>query len=438
MRIRRRQHDDLSTYRECHDCGLVQQVPDLPDGEVAVCGRCDAILRRANVKGIPIARACVTVAALLFTFALISPFVDLHVLGRYTTSTLFTGPKELGQRGMAALAVVVFMTLIAMPALKITLLLMVLWGMMSPRPSKFLPWIYGWYGFVSPWAMVEVFLLGAFIAYTRLRAMAAVSVGPCIIALFGVMLLLVAIDATLDREAIWRTLQAKGARLSRKDMQTEEAEGWHHILGCHACYLVSRARDGESCRRCGHHLHFRKRGSLGRTWALLIGATLLYIPANVLPVMTVLRLGKGGPTTIMNGVVELAEAHLYPLAGLVLLASVVVPMIKLVSMVMMLVLTHRKSDYHLKHRAKLYRFVHAIGRWSMIDIFMLATLVGVVRLGFLSTVLPGMGAMAFCGVVLITMVATDMFDPRLMWDAAEERAARDDRVITAVRKAEST
>ena len=91
----------------------------------------------------------------------------------------------------------------------------------------------------------------------------------------------------------------------------------------------------------------------------------------------------------MNGVVELAEAHLYPLAGLVLLASVVVPMVKLVSMILMLVLTHRGSDYHLKHRAKLYRFVHAIGRWSMIDIFMLATLVGVVRLGFLSTVLPG-------------------------------------------------
>ena len=151
---------------------------------------------------------------------------------------------------------------------------------------------------------------------------------------------------------------------------------------------------------------------------MLLTAALLYIPANILPVMTVQRFGRGAPSTILGGVVELAEARMWPLALLVLLASVVVPMVKLVSMAVMLVMTQRGSAAGLRGRTRMFRFVHAIGRWSMIDIFMLATLVGVVRLGFISTILPGLGAGAFCAVVIATMLATEMFDPRWMWDAA--------------------
>jgi paraquat-inducible protein A len=158
--------------------------------------------------------------------------------------------------------------------------------------------------------------------------------------------------------------------------------------------------------------------SVPRVWALLLTAGLLYVPANVLPVMTVKRLGKGGPSTIINGVGELAANHLWPLAVVVLLASIIVPMVKLASLVVLLVLTHRRSGARLRARTRLFRFVHVVGRWSMIDVFMLATLVGVVQLGFLATVLPGLGAVAFCSVVLITMAATESFDPRVMWDAA--------------------
>ena len=154
---------------------------------------------------------------------------------------------------------------------------------------------------------------------------------------------------------------------------------------------------------------------------MLVSAVLLYIPANVLPVMTVERMARGGPTTILHGVVELAQSHLFPLALLVLVASVIIPVVKLVSLTILLVMTRRHSPRALRGRTKLLRFVRFVGRWSMIDIFMLSVLVGALRFGRIASVTPGMGAAAFCTVVLLTMVATELFDPRLMWDAAGRR-----------------
>jgi paraquat-inducible protein A len=409
---------DLATWRECRDCGLFQRLPEIESGEAAACVRCGALLRRAARHSVVIARCCAVLGAVLLLVAATVPFVELRVLGHFVTSTLFTGPAMLGQKGMPALAVVVLFTLVILPALKIAIELAVLFGVLVPRPPRGLAWLFGWLEALSPWAMVEVFLLGAIVAYTRLQDLATVHVGSAIWALGGVMLTMVTVDATLDHEEVWRQLdEATPAGPEPVDVPAPTPPAPAGIVGCDVCGRVARARAGDPCPRCRHRLHVRT-GSIPRVWALLLTAGLLYVPANVLPVMTVERLGKGGPSTIVNGVGELAANHLWPLAVLVLLASIIVPMVKLASLVVLLVLTHRRSGARLRARTRLFRFVRAIGRWSMIDVFMLATLVGVVQLGFLATVLPGLGAVAFCSVVLVTMAATESFDPRIMWDAA--------------------
>jgi paraquat-inducible protein A len=134
--------------------------------------------------------------------------------------------------------------------------------------------------------------------------------------------------------------------------------------------------------------------------------------------MTVIRFGRGEPNTLLSGVIELIQAQMWPLALLVFLASITVPLLKLVALVTMLVMTGEGSVTRLRDRTRLYRFVDTIGRWSMIDVFMLTVLVGLVRMGFIATVLPGLGAIAFASVVVLTMFAAASFDPRLMWDAA--------------------
>jgi len=189
--------------------------------------------------------------------------------------------------------------------------------------------------------------------------------------------------------------------------------------------LVNRASPGMRCPRCGFRLHDRKGGSIQRTWAFAIAAVVLYIPANVYPVLTVVRLGSGEPSTILGGVQELFEIGMWPLAALVFFASVAVPVLKLVGLGILLISTHNGSGWALHDRTVLYRIVDAIGRWSMIDIFMESILVALVQFGQLASVYPGPGAVAFAAVVILTMLSARSFDPRLMWDSAANRAERE-------------
>lgn len=153
----------------------------------------------------------------------------------------------------------------------------------------------------------------------------------------------------------------------------------------------------------------------------MIAAAVLYVPANYFPVLTVVQLGAGAPSTILGGVQELISSGMYPLAALVFFASIAVPMLKLIGLTLMLVMTMTGRSGWLRDRTKLYHIVRWIGRWSMIDIFMEALLGALVKFGNVITIEPGIGALAFCAVVILTMFAAESFDPRLMWDAARER-----------------
>lgn len=198
------------------------------------------------------------------------------------------------------------------------------------------------------------------------------------------------------------------------------------LLSCHTCHRLSLARrvpaGGHAvCSRCGTTLHFRKPNSLARTWALTLTAFILYIPANMLPIMTVISYGEGEPDTILSGVIHLIEAQMYPIALLVFFASITVPMAKLIAITYLLISVHKKSRWRPKERSVMYRVTEGIGRWSMLDIFMIALLAALVKLGSIATIEPGLGAVCFAGVVVITMFAAMSFDPRLIWDAMEEQ-----------------
>jgi paraquat-inducible protein A len=402
-----------AVLRECQDCGLFQSIAPLPLGDAAQCLRCNATLRRTAHNGLNRALACYVAALVLLVIALQLPFLDLRSVGRYYQATLFTGPVQLEDHGMWEISIVVLITLVAVPVIQLLLVLSVLLGLRGPHPPLSLRYAYGWVETLRPWSMIEVFLLGAFVAYTRLQAIADVEVGPALIALGGVMLAMVAGDIVLDHEEVWDLVEARGLKAHLPDQPHQP------LIGCDCCRLVLHARERSRCPRCGSRLQRRKPFSITRSWAFLGAAIALYIPANIFPVMTVIRFGRGEPNTLLSGVIELLQDQMYPLALLVFLASITVPLLKLVALVTMLVMTGEGSARGLRSRTRLYRFVDTIGRWSMIDVFMLTILVALVRMGFIATVLPGLGAIAFASVVVLTMFSAHSFDPRLMWDAAE-------------------
>jgi paraquat-inducible protein A len=195
------------------------------------------------------------------------------------------------------------------------------------------------------------------------------------------------------------------------------------LYSCHVCNLVSR-REPESesahCPRCSASLNFRKPGSVARCWALLISAYILYIPANLLTIMETGSLFNYRKDTIVSGVVELWRTGSWGIAVVVFVASVTIPLLKLISLTLLLVSVQRRSTWHPRQRTRLYRLVELVGRWSMLDIYVVALLAALVQLGNMATVKAGPAALAFGAVVVLTMFASMQFDPRLIWDPLQK------------------
>ena len=203
------------------------------------------------------------------------------------------------------------------------------------------------------------------------------------------------------------------------------------LVSCNFCHSLNRPCIDESdpnsalqmhCHVCGSAIYSRIPNSITKSWALVIAAFILYIPANTLPIMTVVLWGDGVPDNIMSGVLSLLNAGMWPLALLIFVASIVIPIAKLLTLFGLLISVRLRSSWRPVERTKVYRFTEFIGRWSMIDIFVIGILVALVQFGTVATVTPGMGALCFAAVVILTMIAAHTFDPRFIWDVIEEPA----------------
>lgn len=204
--------------------------------------------------------------------------------------------------------------------------------------------------------------------------------------------------------------------MSRRALTAREAG----LLSCHVCGQLARppesAPHGLRCPRCHAPMHLRKPASISTTWALLIASIVMFVPANLLPVMTTTSLLGSQQDTIMSGVIFLWQSGSWPLAAVVFFASVMVPLLKIVALLYLTLSVQRRSTRNLLQRTRLYRLVEFVGRWSMLDIYVITMLVALVSFRGLATIAAGPGAIAFGAVVVLTMFAAMSFDPRLIWD----------------------
>lgn len=192
------------------------------------------------------------------------------------------------------------------------------------------------------------------------------------------------------------------------------------LVACSRCHLLCRqAPVPADCPRCGTTLHSRKPNSIARTWALVLAAAVFYIPANLLPVTHTTSLGMVQSDTIMSGVIYFIHSGSWPIALVIFIASVFVPVLKLLILSFLLISVQRKWQWRPADRTRLYRITEAIGRWSMLDVFVVTILVSLVHLGALANIEAGAGALFFAAVVVVTMFAAEAFDPRLIWDEME-------------------
>ena len=409
----------------CHECDLLQREAVLAEGDVARCSRCAARLYGNRSGSLDQALAFTLAALVLFVVANAFPVVGLSVSGNLVETTLFGAVVTLYRDGVWPLASLVFITTLLMPLLQMgatTYLLLPLRLARSPyRPDV----VFRVLHLVEPWCMTEVLILGFLVALVKLSLIASVVPGIALWTFGAVMLLLAASAAAFDPREVWARISATSGRhvwrsheIRTASAPTAARAGY---LVCHGCGMLSvaaRVHDWH-CPRCHTHLHFRKPNSIGRTWAFLVAAAVLYIPANVLPVMDTSSLFGAEKDTILSGVVYLWTSGSWPLAIVVFIASIAVPMLKIMALVFLVISAQRGTAWLPGQRARIYRLVELVGRWSMLDIYVITILVALVQFNALATIKAGPAAIAFGAVVVLTIFAALAFDPRLIWDIHE-------------------
>lgn len=402
----------------CHECGTIHRLPAMSDNTVARCVTCNAKIFVRFVRSVERTLALYLAALVLFVVANAFPILSMSIGGQANASTILDSARALYDEGMWPLAIAVGLAGCLLPLAQILGTLAVLLPLQLGWRAPWMVAGFRWVERLQPWAMMEVYLLGVIVAYVKLQDLAIVHLGVALYAFVGTIILMAAANARFEPHAVWRRLGPQAT----EDILAP-APGTR-LLACEQCDQLVRADEaslhGLECPRCAAPVHRRKPDSLNRSWALALTAAVLYVPANLLPVMTVTSFGKGTPDTITSGVIELIHANMLPIALLVFFASILVPVLKLLGLVYLLVSVRMHSTRRLRDRTLMYRIIEGVGRWSMVDVFMIGILCALVALGNLATIAPGPGAVAFCSVVIVTILAAMAFDPRLMWDAIND------------------
>ena len=401
----------------CHECDHLHQSTLIIAGAKALCTHCGSLLYRYASHGIDKTLALYLSAFMLMIIANSFPFLSLQIGGRAEHNILISGALALHQLGMSELGLLVFMTSVFFPSVVIIgmlyLLLPIRLGFTPPAKGM----VYRLVKALQPWSLVGVFVLGVLVAAVKLLDLAEVIPGTALFALFALLIVMTTANINFEPSNIWPHTSTNELNLSNTGSTAADQQ----LINCHTCaYLVPMSKKLSRCPRCQTPLHSRKHNSLARTWALIFTAIILLIPANIYPIMTVIRFGQGAPDTILSGVIHLIEGGLWPLALIVFFASIFVPLLKLIVLSMLAITVQKKSSWRSRDRTRLYRVTEVIGAWSMVDIFIIGLLAALVNLGALATIRPGIGAIFFAAAVITTIFAAHSFDPRLIWDNARQ------------------
>ncbi len=369
----------------CHECEQHVEIPSLAHRQRARCPRCNNLLTAYRRKGNDYALAFAISALIALAMSLPFDFLTFSASGQKHDINLPSGLAVLIQHDYVSLAVVTALATLVLPGLVLLGIALLMMGQKWGQPSPFLIRTHKWVQRLLPWSMAEIFLVGTLVSLIKITELADITLGLSFYAFIVFTLTLTATLLYYDalQSAIW---------LYDGDVP------------------IPHSIDKSDASK-----------NIQQTWALLLTAVLFYIPANALPIMETVLLGDSEPNTILGGVITLWQSGSYPVALVILVASVLVPMAKLLILIWLNLVVQTRRLNNPEKRIRYYRFTEWIGRWSMVDVFVVAILVALVQLGSTISIYPGPAAMAFCAVVFITMAAAMSFDSRLLWLQQEEQ-----------------
>lgn len=391
-------------------------LPSLRPGEAAVCPRCEHKIAHRHYRPVQRSMALALSAIVALVIALLFPLVSFSALGIKQSILLSHTITQSLSFDQPLVALLVGLTIVVLPTLY---LLSVIWlqaGLLLAKPLHFSRLIARSLKHIHPWMMADVFIIGALVSLFKIATTADVSLGIGFWAFCSFAILLLTTMHSIDDDWLWFAIA--GEPLAPEGSQTGQTASSQQLSGCTTCGLLQRfpLYGKAHCERCGEQLQQRLPHSLQRTWALLITACVMYVPANVYPIMLSTRLGQTQPSTIVGGVVDLIHAGSWPIAFVIFTASIIVPVGKILALGWLCLRVGNDDELTQRSQLRMYRVIEFIGRWSMVDVFVVAILVALIQAGNFVSITPGPAAFAFGLVVISTMLAAIHFDPRLIWD----------------------
>lgn len=372
----------LSSSQICHECDLPIRLVDLNENQKAICPRCGFTLATKYSNAFTRIIA-LSITALIFLVASVSfNFISFQSSGLVNSISMLDSVSILITTGFTVLAIIEIITVFVIPVVILLSLIYLSYCFKNNR--------HPWQGHtllqlvftLIPWNMAEIFLVGTLVSLIKIISLAEITLGPSFYAFILFSIAMTSAILHIDKHHFYQML----AKTSQNQIEHEQ----NHPVNPSA--------------------------AIQRTWALIITSIILYIPANVLPIMNTRLLGQNDPSTIIGGVLLLWHHKSYPIALVIFVASIMVPIAKILVLIWLNYSVQTRSNKYDKQRIKMYRIAEFVGRWSMIDIFVVIILASLVQLGNTMSIVPGSATFAFSGVVVVTMLAAMSFEPKLIYN----------------------
>lgn len=397
----------------CRHCGTLHAATEVEPGGIATCSRCGYVLYRRSRFSLSFWLALTVTGLCVFAIANLFPLARLAMLGKSLDVTFVGALWLTWSQGHPILAIMTGLMGFWFP---LTQLCFLAWALSCLRKRRLPPdfrYAMRIYSAVGPWSMVPVLMLGIIVAIVKFADLARLEANAGIWA-FGVLTFLLTALSRLDSRWLWARAEEAGLAPMARDTGVAA----ERLAACAACgYVQPRSIDEPvPCERCGHAIHKRKPDMNGRVWALLIAAAVVYVPANVLPMMEIRNPLGSSKHTILGGVIELWRLGSWDLAIIVFVASVVVPITKLMALAVLLLGRRWRGAVVQRQRTRLYELVEFIGQWSMLDVFVVILMTAMANFPGVSQIIAGPAAASFGMVVVLTMLAAMSYDPRTGWD----------------------
>jgi paraquat-inducible protein A len=429
---KKNQDMNLKDITVCPGCDMVVATEplDVPIGSQLICPRCRYKIHVPKEDTINRTLALSLTGLLIFIPAHFMLLLQFEALGLIDKGTVIDSMTVVYEQKYFFVAFIILFTAVLIPFIKLLLLFIVSLGLAKNIFAKQLPTLFRWYCHIEEWGMTEVYLIGILITIIKMGHTADIAYKTGFFSFVVLSLALVGSVFTLDKHHYWDMIEKMKRAGSNTDapkvslplhihpMQPALNSG---LIQCHTCHKVIRYQESEPdhalhCPRCEGIVHKRIPRSISTTWALVLTAVIFSVPANFLPIMQVDFLGTPEKSTIMDGIIYFFQTGSYGIGIVILTASILVPLFKVVGLILLLYSIHFNRWSRLTQKSVMFRFIEFVGRWSMLDIFVIALLCALVDFGFFTRITAAPAATFFTFVVLSTMFAAISFDPRILWD----------------------